>query len=55
VGDQRRTSATIAFTLAYINKSPEKAKIVADTLGGLFVEEDQARRKKTSKCNNSLS
>ncbi|WP_419658197.1 lipopolysaccharide biosynthesis protein [Desulfosarcina variabilis str. Montpellier] len=46
VGDQRRTSATIAFTLAYINKSPEKAKIVADTLGGLFVEEDQARRKK---------
>jgi succinoglycan biosynthesis transport protein ExoP len=45
LGDSRR-SATIAFTLAYQNKDPKKAKIVADILSNLFVEEDQKTRER---------
>ena len=48
-GDRRssgRGSATIAFTLAYEHKDPEKAKIIADTLANLYVEEDRRAREK---------
>ena len=38
--------ATIAFTLAYQHKIPDKAKQVADILSNLFVEEDQRAREK---------
>lgn len=39
-----RGSATIAFTLSYEHKQPEKAKQVADILADLFVKEDQKSR-----------
>lgn len=39
-----RGQATIAFTLTYANKNPEKAKVVADILADLFVQEDQKVR-----------
>ena len=42
----RSGTATIAFTLAYQHKNPEKAKQVADILSNLFVEEDQRAREK---------
>ena len=42
----RSGKATIAFTLAYQHKNPEKAKQVADILSNLFVEEDQRAREK---------
>jgi uncharacterized protein involved in exopolysaccharide biosynthesis len=41
-----RGSATIAFTLSYEHKNPEKAKKIADILANLFVEEDQRAREK---------
>jgi len=41
-----RGMATIAFTLTYAHRNPEKAKIGADVLSNLFVEEDQREREK---------
>lgn len=38
--------ATIAFTLAYQHKIPEKAKQITDILSNLYVEEDQRAREK---------
>lgn len=38
--------ATIAFTLSYQHKNPEKAQAIANILGNLFVEEDQRTRQK---------
>jgi succinoglycan biosynthesis transport protein ExoP len=41
-----RGTATIAFTLAYQHKIPEKAKQVTDILSNLYVQEDQKAREK---------
>lgn len=41
-----RGTATVAFTLSYYNRDPKKAKLVANTLADLFVEEDKQSREK---------
>jgi succinoglycan biosynthesis transport protein ExoP len=41
-----RGLATIAFTLSYQSKDPEKAKQITDILAQLFVEEDRREREK---------
>jgi uncharacterized protein involved in exopolysaccharide biosynthesis len=42
----KRSSATIAFTLAFQHKNPKTAKQVSDILANLFVIEDQKSREK---------
>ena len=41
-----RGSATIAFTLTFLHKSPEKAQAVANILSNYFVDEDKKARQK---------
>ena len=44
----RSIRVTVAFTLAYMGKDPEKVQQVADILAKLYVEEDIRSREKTS-------